>query len=228
MPNGNSGNLKKMKIEAFTDPGFSKPPKDEKLKEFELMFNPSTVDWAYQVEYADPQGPGDTASRKNYNKIRPHRLSFEFVIDGTGAVAAKVEVAEEVDSFFKVTGYGGDIHRPTYLKISWGPFIWRCVLTSVDVTYTLFDPSGKPLRAKVKASFELSKEDALRVLEERKSSPDLTHVHTVQAGETLGLLCQQYYDEPWRYLQVAAYNRLNNYRRLEPGQRLRFPPIKNA
>jgi len=66
------------------------------------------------------------------------------------------------------------------------------------------------------------------VAEERKSSPDLTHVHEVKAGEHLSLLAHQYYGEASRYLQVARFNNLKNYRRLTIGQKLAFPPIKTG
>jgi nucleoid-associated protein YgaU len=102
------------------------------------------------------------------------------------------------------------------------------VLKSAEVTYVMFEPDGHPLRAKVKATFSENIEDTLRVAEERKSSPDLTHVHTVKAGEHLSLLAHRYYGDPSRYFQVAQYNGLTNYRRLVPGQRLEFPPINDA
>lgn len=229
MSNGTNGGLKKMVIEAYKDPKCSGAAADS----YPVTFNPATLSWKYGVEYDSRQGPGDSASPQAYTKSRPHQFSFEFVIDGTGALegdpSKKRDVAKEVKRFLEVTGkYHGDIHRPHYLKISWGPFIWLCVLTLAEVTYTLFKPSGDPLRAKIRATFDGQKEDSFRVAEEGKNSPDLTHVHTVQAGESLSLLCQRYYGEPGRYLQIAAYNRLNNYRRLEPGQRLRFPPVKNV
>lgn len=237
MPNGANGGLKKMVIEAYTNPGCSGEPADK----YEVMFNPTTVSRKYGVEYHDRQGPGDSGSPQIPNKIRPSQFSFEFVIDGTGAVADgsstkkvgdpshKKDVEKEVKDFLTVTGkYQSELHRPYYLKISWGSFIWLCVLSFAEVTYTLFKPDGDPLRARIKATFEEQKEDPLRVAEEGKKSPDLTHVHTVQAGDSLSLLCQRYYGDPGRYLQIAQYNGLKNYRRLEPGLRLQFPPIKNA
>jgi nucleoid-associated protein YgaU len=77
----------------------------------------------------------------------------------------------------------------------------------------------------VRAVFSENVEDTLRVAEERRSSPDLTHLHTVKAGEHLTLLADKYYGDASRYLQVADYNKLANFRRLEPGQQLVFPPL---
>lgn len=219
-----NGTLKKMVIEAFKKPDYSGTAEET----FEVTFNPNTYTQKYEVEYHDRQGQGDTGSPQIFGKIKPQEYTFEFLFDGTGAAADVADVHERVETFLKVTGrHDGDIHRPMYLKLSWGTLLSKCVLKGAEVTYTMFKPDGHPLRAKVKASFSENVEDALRVAEERKSSPDLTHRHDVVAGEHLSLLAHRYYGDAGRYYQVAAFNGLKNYRFLRPGQSLRFPPIKD-
>ena len=220
-----AGELKKMVIEAFRKADYS----GSAAASFTVMFNPNTYTQKYEVEYQDRQGQGDTGSPQVFGKIKPQEYTFEFLFDGTGTVADKTEVQKVVEEFLAVTGkHDGEIHRPLYLKLSWGSLISKCVLKNAEITYTLFKPDGYPLRAKVKATFAENIEDALRVAEERKSSPDLTHVHQVQAGEHLSLLAYRYYGDASRYFQVAEHNQLTNYRRLEVGQRIVFPPIREV
>lgn len=220
-----TGELKKMRIEAYRDPTLAGSP----VKTFEVMFNPNTYSQRYDVEYEERQGQGDTASPQVFKRIKPQDYSFEFLFDGTGTAAEKVEVQDTVEEFLLVTAkHDGEIHRPLYLKLSWGALLVSCVLKSAEVTYTLFRPDGYPLRAKVKATFAEYKDDEKRVAEDRESSPDLTHVHVVAAGEHLSLLAHRFYGDPARYFQVARFNNLKNYRRLEVGQRLMFPPIREA
>lgn len=219
-----SGQLKKMVIEAFRQADYSGSP----ALAFTVMFNPNTYSQKYEVEYEARQGKGNTGSPQVFGTVKPQEYTFEFLFDGTGTAAEKVEVREEVERFLTVTGkHDGEIHRPLYLKLSWGSLLSKCVLRSAEVTYTLFKADGYPLRAKVKATFAENVEDALRVAEERQSSPDLTHVHEVRAGEHLTLLAQRYYGDASRYFQIARFNRLKSYR-LEVGQRLAFPPIREA
>lgn len=219
-----SGKLKKMLIEAYREADYSGAAVDQ----FEVIFNPNTYTQKYYIEYEERQGQGDTGSPQVFGKIKPQEYTFDFLFDGTGAVVPEMDVQSTVERFLTVTGkHDGEIHRPLYLKLSWGALISKCVLKSAEVTYTLFKSDGYPLRAKVKANFSENVEDALRVAEERKSSPDLTHLHTVEQGEHLSLLAHKYYGEPGRYLQVAHYNKLLNYRRLQRGQVLAFPPIKD-
>jgi len=96
----------------------------------------------------------------------------------------------------------------------------------MSVDYTLFKPSGEPLRAKVTVAFKefmSQEEESLRA--DRKSA-DLTHVVEVRAGDTLPLLCERIYKDSGYYTQVARLNNINNFRDIKPGTRLFFPPLR--
>jgi len=219
-----TGELKKLTIEAYRDPQLSGAPADV----FTVMFNPNTYSQKYDIEYEARQGQGDTGSPQVFKQIKPQEYSFDFLFDGTGTAADKVDVQPTVEHFLTVTAkHDGEIHRPFYLKLSWGALLVICVLKSAEVTYTLFRRDGYPLRAKVKATFAEYKDDQKRVAEDRESSPDLTHVHEVKAGEHLTLLAHRYYGDASRYFQGARFNDLTHYRRLAVGQRLAFPPIRD-
>ena len=94
--------------------------------------------------------------------------------------------------------------------------------------FVLFSPEGVPLRAVVTASFKGVVEDSLRVARENNNSPDLTHVRIVKEGDTLPLMTFKIYGDSKYYLQVAAANNLTNFRRLQPGQQIIFPPIEKV
>jgi LysM repeat protein len=219
------GGLTRLKIEAHRKADYSDQPVDS----FEVLFNPNTYQQKYEVVYHARQGAGDTGSPQVFGKIKPQEYTFELLFDGTGTAIARTDVRAALDHFLTVAGkHDSEIHRPMYLRLSWGPLVSRCVLKSADITYSLFKPDGTPLRARVRAVFSENIEDTLRVAEERRSSPDLTHVHTVKAGEHLSQLADRYYGDASRYLQVADFNKLANFRRLEPGQQIVFPPIVDA
>lgn len=219
------GGLTRLTIDSHRRADYS----DEPVDSFTVLFNPNTYTQRYEVVYHARQGAGDTGSPQVFGKIKPQEYTFELLFDGTGTAVARAEVRTELEHFLTVAGkHDSEIHRPKYLRLCWGPLVSRCVLKSADITYTLFKPDGYPLRARVRAVFSENVEDTLRVAEERRSSPDLTHVHTVKAGEHLTMLTDKYYGDPTRYLQVAAFNGLTNFRRLEPGQQIVFPPVLDA
>jgi len=127
-----------------------------------------------------------------------------------------------------------DTHKPNFLRLLWGDFSFgnssgfNCLLKDLQINYTLFSPEGKPLRAKLSATFMRYVEPELRVREEGKNSPDVTHLRKVKAGDTLPLMTYDIYRDPTYYLQVAKVNGLVNFRRLKNNQDLRFPPLLEA
>jgi nucleoid-associated protein YgaU len=102
----------------------------------------------------------------------------------------------------------------------------RCVLKSASIAYKMFKPDGVPLRAVITAVFADNSDDQTRVALAQDESPDLTHVRLVKDGDTLPALCHAIYGDPLRYLQVASVNGLDDFRRLEAGTRLVFPPLE--
>lgn len=217
------GTLERLVIKAYEKADYSGSPIDE----FEAYVNPSEITIAYEVEYDAAQGAGTTGSRMNFKKMKPGDLSLTFFIDGTGANGRPIDCQEKVEEFQSVTGYNGNIHRPNYLKLAWGTLqIKRCVLKSASIAYKQFKSDGIPLRAVITATFTDSSDDQTRVALAQDQSADLTHVRLIKAGETLPGLCYEIYGDPFRYLQVAAVNRLDNFRRLEPGTRVLFPPLE--
>jgi nucleoid-associated protein YgaU len=218
------GELEKLTILAFEDPDDSdKPP----VSQFEAFVNPTDITIAYEIEYEGGQGAGTTNSRMNFKKVKPGDLSLSLFIDGTGANGRPADVQEQIEQFQTVTGYNGKIHRTSYLKVMWGKLqIKRCVLKTASIVYKLFTPNGVPLRAIISATFTDHSSDKTRVAMAQDQSPDLTHVRLVKANDTLPALCFDIYGEPRHYLDVARANRLDDFRRLQPGTKVFFPPLQ--
>lgn len=228
------GKLQKLKIMAYTDPAMTEdkraaPP----LHEFETMVNPETYAIDYKVEYKDGQGQGTSGSQQKFTLKLPEELSFDFLFDSTGIIDAKhfdaTGVFAKVEIFREMLiGIESSTHEPRHIKLNWGQLIFKGRCIGFNVSYKLFNPDGTPIRALVKASFKGSIEEVLRVAQEKLQSPDLTHYRVVKKGDTLPLLCYCIYGDSKYYLQVAAVNRLSNFRNLEAGQELFFPPISKT
>ncbi len=218
------GELKKFKIEGFSDIEYS-----SKIDEYEfsVMYNPANYNQKYEVEYEAGQGKGTSGSAQKFKSIKPKEYTFDFMFDGTGVSSEKKDISKEIDRFLTLTAkIYSDIHRPLYLKISWGNLVSQCVLKSANISYTLFKPDGYPLRAKINASFTEIIDDKKRSAEENTSSPDLTHQRIVNEGDTLPLMTNRIYGDQSYYLEVARVNNLTNFRKLKVGTMLKFPPFK--
>ena len=232
-----NGSLIKLKIIAHEDAKCQKPVKD---KEFEALINPSQFIEDLSVSYSQCQGKGTSGVQLQFDKITPANFDLELIFDATGILVKKEvfditnplsppkpeSVEDQIKKFKEVTmSYDGETHSTYYLKLIWGKLFFIGNLIKLKITYTLFKPDGTPLRAKANATFKQFKEDELRIIEEGKSSPDLTHVRTVKAGDTLPLMTYNIYGDFSYYLEVARVNKLKNYRQLIPGMKLIFPPL---
>lgn len=193
---------------------------------FITMFNPESFSISETVVYDQPCTNGVQGEGAKFIKSRARSFSLEFVLDGTGTHAPKIPLLVQIALFREATTLmNGLIHKPNYLIVQWGTFICMCQMKSSDIQYTLFDQTGIPLRARVKASFEEFTNDTLIQVLGMLSSPDLTHVHTVVDGEILTSIIYQTYKDNRYYLQVAKVNKLKNFRKLKAGSLLNLPPI---
>jgi hypothetical protein len=235
-----SGDLVKVHIEIYKDKRYQ-----QKLgEEFELSINPEQFSQQFKIAYNREQPQGSQHNDPKYKYTRPQELKLDFVFDGTGVVPDKKNpgkfhrnVVSQLQDFFRLTyTMNPETHKPNFLRLLWGEFSFgygnkngfNCLLTDLQVTYTLFASNGTPLRAKLSATFTSFTEQKLRLLEERKESPDLTHSRTVTAGDTLPLMTYRIYDDPSYYLQIAKVNGLTSFRQLATNTDLMFPPLEKT
>lgn len=218
------GKLIKLKFIAYSDISFAE---DKKGDEYEVMFNPNNIAVKLAVERDGNQADGSSSAEMRFKRIKPQDYAFEFIIDGTGSNGeVKKEVPAEVEKFLKLIYFmEGEIHHPNYIKILYGAVLLKCVLKSVDITYTLFSPNAKPLRAKVNATFTSCVDQALSEMINNKSSPDLTHLRKIKRGEKLISMANRIYKKNTWYLEVARANQLDSFRNLAEGTSVFFPPI---
>lgn len=225
------GELTKLKITGFKDDKFTEKVNDG---EFTSLLNPEKYTLKYKVEYTEAQGQGTSATQPKYLRSVPEKLDLQFLFDRTGVIKGKDNkqgdgVIEDIEKFKKIVfDYNGDEHKPNYLMIAWGTLLLKGVLTEMSIEYKLFSSEGVPLRAIVDANFKGIMEDSLRLARENNNSPDLTHVRMVKEGDTLPLMTFKIYGDSKYYLQVAAANKLVNFRRLQPGQEIIFPPLEKV
>ncbi|OGB25274.1 MAG: peptidoglycan-binding protein [Burkholderiales bacterium RIFCSPLOWO2_02_FULL_57_36] len=202
---------------------------DTSLPYFEALINPSGYKHQFSISYNKKKTLGQAGAEPKFNAICPEKLTLpELVLDGTGVVAllGMEDVTTLVERLMSVIyAYQGEKHEPNYVRFLWGSLIFFGRVESIAIDYTLFKPSGEPLRAKVQLGVVgwMSTEEI--TLRSNRSSPDLSHIVEVKAGDSLPLLCNRIYKNSSYYLEVARVNNLTNFRDLKPGLKLRFPPL---
>lgn len=219
------GKLKKLEVIAYEDPKFSMATG----KSFSMQINPQDYNQKKGIKYSKDE-PIDGGNMPTYQGYDDDNLKFVFTLDTTGVIAGSKDkilsdMVKEIED--TVYTYVGDAHEPPYLKVSWGTLNYKGRLKKLDVQYTLFTSEGQPIRAKVTMELLQYIDEKTQALLKNKSSPDLSHLITVRAGDTLPLLCQRVYRDTVYCTEVARLNGLTGFRHLEPGTQLLFPPLDN-
>ncbi len=200
-----------------------------------VQINPESYTHEHTVNYNNQQALGSPGTTLWFKGIPPEKVSFDIYFDATGAVksgglatfAKQATVQDQIKTFKDVCfTYNGSIHESNYLIISWGTLVFKCKLTSLNISYTLFKNDGTPLRAKVTASFEEAIDEGLIAKEANNQSPDLTHLVEIKEGDTLPLICYRIYGDSSYYMEVATFNNILNFREIKPGTKIYLPPLK--
>jgi len=200
---------------------------------FTVRINPSNYTRNFEISYNNTRALGTPAMQPKFNNSGEKKFDFEILMDGTGVVPATsststaIDVESQLEDLCQVVYVlDGKKHEPNTVLLLWGSFKFYGKLSTMGVEYTLFKPTGVPLRAKVKLSFVQYVGPVETALEANMSSPDLTHSIDIQAGDSLPLLCFRIYKNSAYYLEVAKFNGITNFRDIKPGTRLSFPPVR--
>jgi len=231
----NSGKLEKIKINGYEDINHGGA-----VKKFEAFINPDefTINYSSNIDHTSAVGQTGTAG--NFLSATPMELSLKFYLDGTkasgnlkSAGGSDISVADKITEFYEACGYNPQRHRPRYVEIIWGklslmrfnPEVFHGCLKTASINYKLFKSDGTPIRAIINASFVEAIPAAKRDSAAKASSPDLTHVRIVNEGDTLPAMAQKIYGDFNYYLEVAKVNGLTDFRNLQPGTKIFFPPF---
>ncbi|MEN2280581.1 LysM peptidoglycan-binding domain-containing protein [Algoriphagus sp. SE2] len=232
-----SQKAEKLYVQAYRDAEFQDQVSGNK---FNALINPATYSVSYKFEFDDTQAPGTSGANMKFNRILPGDFNFDFLFDGTGVVkdmsvlslgiANPFEkpgtVTEQIEDFKrKIIDYQSDKHRPYYLKIHWGELLFKGVLRQMDIEYKVFAPDGKPIRAIAKCQFVESIADVERAAQENRESPDITHERTFGGSDRLDLMTEKIYEKNSYYIQVAEFNSLDSFRKIDSGSKIYFPPL---
>ncbi|SHN19539.1 LysM peptidoglycan-binding domain-containing protein [Chitinophaga sp. CF418] len=221
------GEIKKLQIAAYADAACV----DKLLSKISAMINPSTYSLTYKAEYGSPDETNASDPTMVFTGMGDSDLNLDLLVDGTGIIP--IPDGQTVDGYIDslrdvMFSYQGDKHRPNFLKISWGNFVYRGVCTSITTNYKLFNPDGSALRAEVKLVIAKSLDFKTKKQKSKKASPDMTHIRTVKAGDTLPIMAYRIYGDPSYYMEVARINGLSSVHAIRPGDELYFPPLKKA
>jgi Contractile injection system tube protein/LysM domain len=164
-------------------------------------------------------------------------LTLQLLFDASDSASEDVRnVTDRLFMMMEVTvPAGGDpaAAQPPTVTFAWGPTVgFTAVARQLNIQYTLFGPSGAPIRALCTLTLvQYAKADSRSTsgpAEDESSIVQSTTpppaVHTVSEGDSLPSIAQSAYGDASRWREIAQTNEIDDPLRPPRGQSLAIPP----
>ena len=217
---------------------------DGSMDFFEVQFNPTEFSLEKGAQIAEIAIPGLDSPLLQFVRGQNEKMSVDLFFDTTefGMGPGATSVTTLTDHVYELVKIEPARHAPPICSFLWNSKFpgadlssqagnqrrtdFQCVVESIKQKFTLFSPEGVPLRATLTLALREYKtlDEQLRQL--NLSSPDRSHSHVVQQGETLAGLAGRYYRKPEEWRHIAEANGVEDPRRLATGAFLTIPPIE--
>ncbi len=216
---------------------------DGSMDFFEVQFNPTEFSLDKGVQIAEIAIPGLDSPLLQFVRGQNEKMTVDLFFDTTesGMGPRATSVTTLTDRVYELVKIEPARHAPPICSFLWNSKFpgadlsphagnqrrteFQCVVESVRQKFTLFSPEGIPLRATLSLTLREYKtlDEQLRQL--NLSSPDRSHSHVMQQGETLSGLAGRYYRKSQEWRPIAEANNIEDPRRLATGTFLTIPPI---
>jgi nucleoid-associated protein YgaU len=198
-----------------------------------VQFNPAEYTLSKGAQIAEIAVPGIDAPILQFVRGQTQTLTMELFFDttqnGMGEEGAK-DVRDLTEPVYQLVQIQSHTHAPPRVRFFWGRGLsFRAIVDSIQQKFTLFNPSGIPLRAALTVSFKeyQTLEEQLHRL--KLESPDHSKRHIVKRGETLALIAFREYGDPaqWRRIFEHGANQalIPDPVRLTPGIAITVPTL---
>lgn len=219
------------------------PP--EPPERIEVQYNPTELSYDKSGQFAEIAIPGLDAPLQQFVRGQAEKLTLELFFDTTdqGMGTDATSVTKLTDRIYQLVKIEPTRHAPPICTFIWnGPFPpgssisdasgnqrrdgFTCIVESVKQKYTLFSAAGVPLRATLTVALREYKTLDDQLAQLNLNSPDRTHSHVIQRGETLSGIAGEIYRRPGDWRLIAEANNIEDPRRLTAGTFLTVPPIR--
>ncbi len=218
--------------------GFKQDPSTPKTSgadvEFEALVNPPSFKHGKSMLFNTDNRANGSIDVKQWKGFAEETLELSISLDGTGYATggggawSSTKVEDQVKDLMKACyDYDGGIHKPLYTVINWKDYAFLGHVKSIEVDYKTFDQEGTCLLADVHFEFTIHMDNETAAKKQNRNSPDMSHLQVMKDGDKIPLICNDIYNDPTYYIQVAELNGLTNFRDVAIGKKLLFPPLIN-
>jgi hypothetical protein len=203
-----------------------------------VQFNPTEYGIDRGSSYAELAVPGLSVPLLQFVRGEAQTLSLELFLDGTdkrggaaplapltGGSTPDDSVEGRLRALRKFVEIDPDLHAPPVCLFQWRDVRFQGVVTAFKEKYTLFDETGRILRARLSLSLKSYKSVEEQLREMKQQSPDRTRVRVVREGETLAAISAEVYGDPRLWRVLAEANGIDRPRFVPAGTPLYVPAL---
>jgi hypothetical protein len=209
----------------------------------EVQFNPTEFSLEKGAQIAEIGIPGIDSPMLQFVRGQNEKLTVELFFDTTehGMGAGATSVTTLTDPVYSMIKIEPTRHAPPIVTFMWnsnfpganlssfsgsqGRNEFCGLVESIRQKFTLFSPEGVPLRATLTLTLREYKTLDKQLDQLNLSSPDRTHGHITQQGETLAQIAYRYYRRVGDWREIADRNNIEDPRRLPSGITLAVPRL---
>ncbi len=198
-----------------------------------VLFNPEEYAIQRGMNFAQVPVPGLSAPILQFVSGGQQSLEMELFLDSReGHREGSRQVIEAGEDVRRLTRMITDLmniepttHAPPVLLFTWASLAFTCVLARCTQRFTLFLPSGAPVRARLQVSFAEFRNAELEAKEVKRETADFTKRRLVGEGQSLPGIAAAEYRDPRLWRVVAIRNDVQQPRRVAAGTALVLPKL---
>jgi nucleoid-associated protein YgaU len=204
-------------------------------KELTFRFNPKELSIGKSATWTRPTSKGArSASKPEFGGVQPQTIQMELLFDDFEHPDKDLtKDIQQLMDWLKPApkAFNKQKPQPHVLQLLWGANKaingFHGFLKTVNAKYTMFKPSGRPIRATVQISLEeIPNEPKGQNPTSRAISSQRTHV--MVAGDSLMSVAYREYDDPSLWRGLAAFNGIDEPMRVRSGSSLLIPTEDEA
>jgi len=202
---------------------------EDKDSEITFMFNPTEYRISQTASITHSQSVKDPGGDIQYLGTSGMTVSMQLFFDDFASM--KGDVTPKITKLLSWQ-YPNPEKKvgPPYVKFEWGNDQLKNfmgVITSVNVSYTVFSKSGTPIQAKVDLTLD-GKIHPPPGSNPTSHATDMRRVHSVVEGETIAMIAFVELGKSGYWRAIAEANGIDDPLRIKPGQFLLIPSAADA
>ena len=206
-----------------------------------VQFNPTEYSISRKVHYQDTTGKLQEPHPKNLQSrgSRLAMLKVKLLLDTATELpdyVVKAGLKKYLNDDKELTNICEDIslltkmypktHTPSEVVFSWGSMEFEGFITSMNISYKMFNRNGQPVRAELDLDILGEDKSILSTIGAKpRESPDRTKYRMLQQKDELWMLADEEYQDASCWKEIAKANGILNPRKVDYTKQLKVPSL---